>query len=387
MPVIPLLLSLALLAVALTAVVEPPNNLLWMVSVPVKEFGWIFALLLCLPVVVTGIVSGGATGLAAGVLALAAALLSLVPLVRALPAAEGVAADLEAAFGPAPVIPGDRPAPFRWRDLFQGVSRPRVDPVTVTYAVHDGMPLPMDIYRPPGAGGGPAPAVLVLHGGAWRSGDRKQLPALNHYLAGRGYVVAAINYRLMPHCRFPEMLEDVGAAVRYLKEHAAAHVIDPGRLALLGRSAGGQLAVAYAYARPDPAIRAVVGFYAPLDLHWGYDQPCRVIDSHAVLSQLLGGDPRQVPEMYKAASAPYLAGPHSPPTLLIQGEADTMVGPPHGEHTVERLKAVGRPAYMLRVPLATHGSDFNFSGPFGQISTFAVERFLHTVMRETGGAH
>jgi acetyl esterase/lipase len=58
-----------------------------------------------------------------------------------------------------------------------------------------------------------------------------------------------------------------------------------------------------------------------------------------------------------------------------------MVSPLHSVHFIERLKAAGVPHYMLLVPQATHGSDFNFSGPFAQMSTYAVEWFLQTVMK------
>jgi acetyl esterase/lipase len=202
---------------------------------------------------------------------------------------------------------------------------------------------------------------VVIHGGSWRSGDRTQLPALNRYLTARGYATAAI---------------------AYLKRHAAGLGIDPDRLVLLGRSAGAQLAVVAAYTADDPAIRGAVAYYGPFDLEWGWQQKCKVLDSRTVLRDFLGGDPTEVPETYRAASALHLVTPTSPPVLLLQGAADTMVSPLHSYHLIERLKAAGSPYYMLLVPQATHASDINFSGPFGQMTTYAVERFLRVCFQK-----
>jgi acetyl esterase/lipase len=140
--------------------------------------------------------------------------------------------------------------------------------------------------------------------------------------------------------------------------------------------------VVAAYTADDPAIRGAVAYYGPFDLEWGWQQKCKVLDSRTVLRDFLGGDPTEVPETYRAASALRLVTPTSPPVLLLQGAADTMVSPLHSYHLIERLKAAGSPYYMLLVPQATHASDINFSGPFGQMTTYAVERFLRVCFQK-----
>jgi acetyl esterase/lipase len=226
-----------------------------------------------------------------------------------------------------------------------------------------------------------APGVVVVHGGSWHHGDSGQIPALNSYLAARGYVVAAINYRLAPEHRFPAARDDVLAAIAYLKARAGDFGLDPNRLALLGRSAGGQLALLVAYTANDPAIRGVVSFYAPTDLRYGYAHPARVavIDGIPLVESFLGGSPSTIPDIYDAAS-PITFAKAAPPTLLIHGGRDELVSPIQSERLVARLQAAGRPHCYLRLPWATHGCDINFSGPSGQISTYAVERFLAAVM-------
>lgn len=365
-----------LLAFSLVAVVPPQHNLLWILSILAKEWGWVFALL-CLPVLWPGWWGAPPWASAGGAgLALAAAVLYLVPLVQGAQAARRLPAALGAPFS-GPARPGDRPAPFTWRDLFLGVPAPATALTTVTYATHGGVELKMDLTRP--ATGAPAPVVLVIHGGAWRSGDRKQLPKLNRYLTARGFATAAINYRLAPAHRFPAALEDVAAAVAYLKTHAVEHGIDPTRIVLLGRSAGAHLAMVAAFTLRDPAIRGAVSFYGPFGLEWGWDQDCKVLDIKTVMGDFLGGGPREFPEVYRAASPYRLIHPETPPVLMVQGEADVMVPPAHCHHLVEHLTPAGRPYHVVLVPQATHASDVNFNGPFGQIATWATERFLREV--------
>ncbi|HWI66284.1 MAG TPA: hypothetical protein VNT75_31005, partial [Symbiobacteriaceae bacterium] len=171
-----LILGLLAFALSLLAVLPPPHTYFWMLSIPVKEWGWVLALL-CLPLLWPGALTTWAAG-AGALLALAAIVLFLVPVLQA----AGTARRLAAGAGGA-AVPGGRPAPFVWKDLLLGVRAPRVPVQTVTYATHDGVALKMDLTRPAAT---PAPAVLVIHGGAWRSGDRKQLPALNRYLTARG---------------------------------------------------------------------------------------------------------------------------------------------------------------------------------------------------------
>ena len=121
----------------------------------------------------------------------------------------------------------------------------------------------------------PRPIVVAVHGGSWQRGDSSQLPAINRCLAARGYGVAAINDRLAPQHVFPAARDDVVAAVRYLQSHAAELGLDADRVVLLGRSAGGQLALSAAYGMADPAVRGVVALYAPSDMNWSWENAGR----------------------------------------------------------------------------------------------------------------
>jgi len=277
--------------------------------------------------------------------------------------------------------------------VLRDVRSPRVRKDRLVYAARDGLQLALDLYRPAGLGARDlgltdsaqtpnpkpqVPCVVVIHGGSWQNGDSRQFPRLNAYLAARGYVVAAINYRLSPQHRFPAQRDDVLAAIGFLKANAAELGIDPTRFVLLGRSAGGHLALLAAYTARDPAIRGVISFYAPTDLLWGYEHPARkrVIDGCAVIEAFLGGGPTAIPDTYTIASPLSFAGAACPPTLLIHGARDNLVSPHQSEMLAGRLAAAGCPHFYLSLPWATHACDANFSGPSGQISTYAIERFL-----------
>ena len=113
----------------------------------------------------------------------------------------------------------------------------------------------------------------------------------------------------------------------------------------------------------------------------GYEKPSRrgVLDSKRVLEDYLGGAPDERAEAYAAASPVAHVNETTPSTLLIHGELDPIVWPIHSEALAARLQRAQRPHLYLSLPWATHGCDANLSGPSGQLSAFAMERFLAAV--------
>jgi acetyl esterase/lipase len=352
---------------SLLTVFRAPAYPLWIVAIFVSEYGHIFAPI-CL-----GIFFWKPSHLSW----LIAGIFFAVPLVRAVSLASALPAQLQAAYGPTTIRPGQRTRPLVFKELFTGIPVAPMLVRTTVYAAPNGLPLKMDLYgvRP----GASQPALLVIHGGSWAEGTRDQLPTLNHYLAARGVLVAAIDYRLARVAHFPAPIEDVRAAIAYLKSHANELGFDGRNVVLLGRSAGGQIALYSAYTLHDPAIRGVIGFYAPADMEFAFLHPSNplVMDSPRVLRNYVGSDRL---EDFRRASAVQTAGPDAPPTLLIHGNPDSLVWITHSEHLKEKLRALGRRVYFLRLPWATHGADYIFNGPSGQLSTYAIERFLAAVV-------
>ncbi len=272
-----------------------------------------------------------------------------------------------------------RQAPLQFAALFTGIpvhSRPR----TLSYAAANGDTLRMDFIA---AATKPAPLVVIIHGGSWRSGSRADMPELGQYLADRGYAVAAVSYRFAPRFQHPAAREDVRRAILYLEQNGPSLGVDPTRIVLLGRSAGGHLALLSAYADRDPAIRGVVGLYPPVDLRWAYAHPSnpRVLNSTRVLEEFLGGPPAATGNRYDEASPLSYIDSGSPPTLLIHGEGDELVFTENVRRLDARLTAATRPHVLITLPWATHGCDYFLAGPCGQIVTYAVERFVAAVTR------
>jgi len=241
----------------------------------------------------------------------------------------------------------------------------------------DNKALAMDFYR--GASQGSlSPTIILVHGGSWRSGDRQEMQWIPQALAKRGYNVASIDYQLAPEALYPKPVEDVFAAVDYLKSRSQELSIDVKRMILMGRSAGAQIAVAAAYQRSD--IRAVIDLYGPMDLIWGYEnsKPWHIVDGQAVIGAYLGGSPSDRRSVYEAASPVLHVSPSTPPTLILHGTNDELVSIEHSRMLAGKLKENKIPHELVELPWATHGFDFVSFGPGSNIMMTLIERFLRT---------
>jgi acetyl esterase len=116
-------------------------------------------------------------------------------------------------------------------------------------------PLLARFYRP--EGGGPFPAVLEVHGGAWTSGDRLNNTTIGEFLAGHGIVVLSIDFRMPPVLRYPETVADVNFGIRFLKANAERFSTRPGSVGGLGTSSGGHLLLLNALRPRDPRYASI----------------------------------------------------------------------------------------------------------------------------------
>jgi len=350
-----------------------PTTWQWKASILVGEFGHV---LVVLPLLVGTVAWWQGGELRGGIVAVCAlaALVLLRPVAQAAWIARVLPAQLEAAFGKVEI----GRAPFSFGALIaRGTMRVPVE----TREVAPG--LPMDFYRAAGRTAA-APCVVMIHGGGWDNGDRTQLPEVNHHLAQRGYAVAAVSYRLAPQTMWPGQADDITAAVSYLKAHATELGIDATRLVLMGRSAGGQLATAIAYGRPDPAVRGAVSFYGPHDqvFAWGFSREDDILNAVKLLRQYLGGTPDTAAEAYRTASGYlFVNTTNAVPTLMVHGLQDSMVWHKQSERLHTKLNGLGVPNAFVSLPWATHACDFNPRGPSGQLSWYALEWFLTAVTK------
>lgn len=279
---------------------------------------------------------------------------------------------------------GDQAPRFSLARMVRGLPSGDVREREVRYAAADGSPLTLRLFR--GADTGARPTVVVIHGGAWRSGDAGQASSTSRALASAGFTVASIDYRHAPSARHPAQLDDVRRGLALLRDSAGAWGVDASRLALLGRSSGGHLAELAAFAPGGGAPpRAVVALYAPFDLVNGYrDLPSPdPLDVRAVLRDFLGGPPEREPARYREASPSTWVRAGLPPVLLLYGAADHAVKPTFNRAAAGALRAAGVRVVEVEVPWGEHGFDMVPSGPGGQLAFDVVRHFL---ARELGAA-
>ncbi|MBD1385212.1 alpha/beta hydrolase [Mucilaginibacter rigui] len=374
-----LILLVVLLLASLLTVFKAPTYHLWLLAIAVSEFPLIFiGITGVLLVTLVWVEKYQFTLTLIGVLAL---LLFASPIVRAYIAASAVKQDFVNAFGPgSTIINGDNNQPaFSFFKLFKTAKVNLYSYKTITYG--SDVEQTLDYY--PARFAGKRPCVIVVHGGSWSSGDSKQLPELNSYLAAEGYNVASINYHLAPQYQSPVAVDDVDKVFIYLRKNAGKLNIDTGNFVLLGRSAGAQIALLSAYNRPQNGLKGVVNFYGPADMVWGYSAPASklVMDSRAVMERYLGGTYKAVPDKYIASSPIEFVNRQTVPTLIIHGDNDVLVSPIHSQKLDKKLQQNGIKHYYLNLPWATHGFDYNLNGPGGQLSTYVVERFIATVCK------
>jgi acetyl esterase/lipase len=285
--------------------------------------------------------------------------------------------EFRAAFGPPRDDPGFRSGRYSFWDSLVGIPQPTGvrERSNIVFSEPN---LRLHLYLP--AKAGRYPAIVYIYGGAWHSGTPDDDAVQNRYLAAQGYAVCAIDYRHAPAATYPAQAEDVKKAIAYIKEHATELEADGANLALVGRSAGGHLALLTAYKSADPAIKAVAAYYPPSDLIGGYDDPPSPdpIDVRAVLEQFLGGPPvKQYVRYHEAQPVEYVRKQPMPPTLLLHGTRDHVVKIQFSRVLRQLLQESKSKALLVEIPWAEHGYDAVFNGPGNQISLYYLERFLN----------
>lgn len=373
------------IAFALLIIVPAPTYYLWMVAVAASEWSvWL---------VLSGLVTllCGATALSidrrskAARISIAFSLVTFICASLPVVGAYRVAARAGVSLSWSRYLFGIRHAPSVLIDEQRDVE----------FARPDGQALRLDIYQPRSSIKSQAKttsasllaAIIVIHGGSWRSGTKSDFAQYDRWLAENGRVVFDVDYRLAnPTQHFPAQLLDVESAILWVKNHAAQYSVDPNRIALLGRSAGGQLALLAAYAANDSGsrdgqdtrVRAVISFYGPTDLVWDYEHPGRpdVIDTRQVLENYLGGSPTTAAQTYPAASPIEHVNAQSPPTLFLHGGHDQIVKKENVERIIPKLTAAGVPYTYIYLPWGNHGFDYNFNGWSSQIVQAEISKFL-----------
>lgn len=228
--------------------------------------------------------------------------------------------------------------------------------------------------------------LVYVHGGAWRSGSRREVPLLG--LVDRGFVLASVDYRLTPEAKFPANVHDIKAAIRFLRAKQGELGIKADRIVIIGSSAGGHLAALVGVTNghrelegrvgdhldQSSDVQGIVSFYGASNLETILAQstPQGLSVRVPALELLLGAGPGKVPELARLASPVAHVDANDPPLLLIHGDQD----PQMPVNQSLELQAVYE-ANKLRVEfINVHGGAH--SGPqfYATAMLDRVERFI-----------
>lgn len=233
----------------------------------------------------------------------------------------------------------------------------------VVYTRAGGTELKLDLARP-ARGEGPFPAVLVIHGGGWRGGDKSNSHGPMLEFARRGYVAVSPQYRFCPKDPFPAQVHDVKAAVRWVKSHAGTYHVDRDRVGAVGFSAGGHLALMLGLTGPadglegdapagatDTRIAAAVNFFGPSDLT-AADIP---EGSKPLVRDFLGGTVAEKHDAAVKASPVTYVSKDDAPVLTFQGTKDPIVPYTQATRLAEAQTAAGVPGRVELLVGASHG--------------------------------
>lgn len=230
-------------------------------------------------------------------------------------------------------------------------------------------PMKADVWRP--KEGGLRPGVLLLHGGGLTDeGGRWQMNGIAGKLAARGYVVVNATYRTAPAYQYPVPLEDVKAALDWMRTDGVKYGIDRSRIATFGYSAGGYLASQVALTDDAPRrerVKAIVTGGAPTDLVFYAEGK--------LIPDFLGGKLYEVPERFYEASPANHVTRSSPPIFIYHGMKDKLVRPEHPLLMVRKYQEAGARCETVWMWDRGHIGGFVFSDA-------AVEKAIGFLDRE-----
>lgn len=225
----------------------------------------------------------------------------------------------------------------------------------------------LDLYVPDE--GENLPLIIWVHGGAWRGGNKAHYAPMEYLKSG--YAGASINYRLSHHAIFPAQIEDVKAAVRWLRANAETYRFDPDRFAAWGASAGGHLVAMLGTAgdieefevgenlEVSSRVQAVVDYFGPTDFIQmdAYRLPDGLVHDapDSPESQLVGGPIQEYKDRVARANPITYVSKDDPPILIIHGDQDKLVPYQQSVLLKDALEKVGVPVTLYNVVGEGHG--------------------------------
>jgi len=228
----------------------------------------------------------------------------------------------------------------------------------VLYATADREPLLLDAYLPSESRRQGRPAVILIHGGGWRAGDKSAMRDEAQRLASLGWVAFSVDYRLRTPAAFPAEIEDVQAAVVWARTHAVEYDVDRARIAALGASAGGHLAAMLATLGQGPLdttsrVRAAVSWSGPMVLGDLVD----AAGAGGLARDVLPCPPRICPDQWAAASPVTYVDPTDAP-IFLANSTDELVPLAQAQAMADRLQAAGVVHQLDVLPGHLHAQSY-----------------------------
>ena len=248
--------------------------------------------------------------------------------------------------------------------------------------------LKLDLHTPQAAN---PPLIVYVHGGAWRGGSKSDVPIAK--LIEHGFAIASVDYRLSTQAPFPAQIQDIKAAIRFLRAKSELFHLNSSRIAIIGSSAGGHLAALVGVTNGNKVLEGTIGEH----LSQSSDVQCIVSlfgasNLQTILSQstefglkmrvpalqlLLGGQPTEKPDLAKLASPVAHLDKDDPPLLLIHGDADPQMPPQQSQELAKAYEALKLPVQLIMLPGGKHGGrEF-----YDDERTAIVAKFLDKALR------
>lgn len=232
----------------------------------------------------------------------------------------------------------------------------------IVYGKGGDQELLLDLAKPK-TGKGPFPAIVAIHGGSWRRGNKASFRPFIKAAAKKGYVAVTVSYRFAPKYKFPAQIEDVKCAVRWLRANAKKYNINPDKIGSFGASAGGHLALLLGlmdksdglegkggHAGYSSKVQAVVNFFGPTDYQGEINEYGK-----RILSDFLGGTREENPKAYKVAAPVTYVTKNDAPVQTHHGTADRIVPYDQALRLQKALKKSGVVNELHTVKNGRHG--------------------------------
>lgn len=269
------------------------------------------------------------------------------------------------------------------KDFVQYRSSPKVRVIpNLVYAKYGEQKLLLDLYLPIAAERN-RPGVVVVRGGGWLVGDRKRFAHIASGLAERGVAAVCIEYRTADKALFPAAIQDVKAAVRWLRANALRYGIDPEAIGTVGGSSGAHMALLAALtagtaefegsggnSNTSSKVQGVVAMGVPADLL------ALSPDNKLTVGKFLGSTPEQDAEKWRLASPINHISADGPPVLLLHGANDDSVPTSQSTEFASRYRAAGASAEIYILEGAPH-AFWNYYPWFNDAMDRAARFLLH----------